>query len=396
MSNCSKKVKTDECLQTRDDGYNKCTATRDEGYNRCNQTRDEGYSSCSGWGWFSWVCIAWEWVKNIVCVAWEWIQNIVCVAWEWVKNIICVAWKYITQFFCVAIDVITTVAGVIISVIDVVLGIVGGIISFVVDIITSIPIIGRFIDWVLNIVRAVIAFIAALGDSILALIGIMPEKKLRLMVIIQSDERGNPLIQDKKAILRAIQYVMNAYREEMNVRVIPVKLLQYKSAFSDDASSNDDFIITETIMNSSDTLDVCCDTCEAGQNLGTRGSSFNLKISRLVFLGGGRRLLGIGSPVVAFAVRSYTGGKAGCSLGPLTDFVTVKFTDSDTAIDALNLTAEKSLGSITDLAHEVSHCCSLPHKDDSDNIMNPSPNRTGGMTIWQKILVRASRHVSYF
>ena len=399
MSNCTKKVKTDECLKTRDDGYNQCTATRDDGYNRCNQTRDEGYSSCSDWGLFSFVCIAWTWVKNIVCVAWEWIQNIVCVAWEWVKNIVCVAWKYIVQFVCVVIDLITTILGAIVSVIDIVLGIVGGIISFLVDVITSIPIIGRFIEWVLNIIKSiiflVIAFWAFLVDSLLTLIGIIPEKKLRLMVVIQSDENGNPLIRDKKVILRALQYVINIYREEVNVRVIPVKIFKYDSAFSNDDSANDDFIITEKTINSNDTLDVCCDTCEAGQNLLTRGSLFNLKISRLVFLGGGRRLLGIGSPVVAFAVRSFTDGKAGCSLGPLTDFVTVQFSDSDITIEAANLTADKLLGSITDLAHEVSHCCFLPHKDDRSNIMNPLTNRGGGMTVWQKILVRASRHVSY-
>jgi hypothetical protein len=395
VSNCTKKVKTDECLQSRDEGYNECTAYRDDGYNKCNQTRDEGYNSCDDWGWFSFICIAWIWIKNIVCVAWEWIKNIVCVAWEWVKSIVCVVWKYIVQFVCVVIDILTTIFGIIMSIIDVVLGIIGGIVSFIVDIITSIPIIGRLIEWVINIGKSVVSFIVGLGDSILGLVGIMPEKKLFLMVIIQNDEQGNPLIQDRNVLYRSIQYLINTFRSEMNIRVLPVRLFQYNSAFADDPTANDDYIITESAMNTKDLIDVCCDECEAGQNLLDRGSAFNLKISRLVFLGGGRRVLGLGSPVVAFAVRSFTDGKAGCSLGPLSDFVTVRFSDSDTAISAIDLTADKSLGSITDLAHEVGHCCSLPPKDDINNLMNDFPNRRGGMTVWQKILVRSSRHASY-
>lgn len=395
MSNCTKRIKTDECTQTRDDGYNKCTQTRDDGYNKCTQTRDDGYNSCSDWGWFSWVCVAWTWVSNIVCIAWTWISNVVCVAWTWVSNIVCVAWKYIVLFVCVLIDAIVAAAGLIVSVIDLIAGFIGGIASFLVDILTSIPIIGRFIDWVLGIVKTIVWAVASIPDLIGTLLGIMPEKKLRLVVLIQNDERGSPLITDRAVLYRAIQFLINTYREQLNVRVIPVRAFRYASPFADEEVANDDYIATETQSNPPNLIDVCCDTCEAGENLVDRGSQYNLKLSKAAFWGGMRRLTGYGAPIVAFAVRSYKDGKAGCSLGPLTDFVTVMFQDSDQSIPGAQLTSDKSLGAITDLAHEISHCCSLPHKSDSDNIMNPSPKRSGRMTVWQKVLVRSSRHVTY-
>jgi hypothetical protein len=373
MSNCTKRVRTEECTQTRDDGYNRCTQTRDDGYNRC-----------SGWGWFSWICVFWTWVSNIVCVA-----------WTWVSNIVCVAWKYIVQFVCIAIDVVVTVIGIITSMIDTIVGLIGGIVAFIVDLFTSIPIIGRFIDWVLGIAKTIVWAIASIPDLIGTLIGVMPEKKLRLIVLIQNDEQGNPLITDRTVIYRAIQFTINAYREQVNVRVIPVQAFRYASPFADEEVANDDYIATENRLNTPDLIDVCCDACEAGENLVDRGSQFNLKLSIAAFWGGARRLTGYGAPVVAFVVRSYKDGKAGCSLGPLTDFVTIKFQDSDQSTPSVQLTSDKSLGAITDLAHEVSHCCSLPQKEDGDNMMNPSPMRSGKMTVWQKMLVRSSRHVTY-
>lgn len=385
MSNCTKHVKTDECTQTRDEGYNKCSQTRDEGYNSCQSNY---YNKCH---WYSpWNCVA-----GWFCSAWTWISNIVCVAWTWVSNVVCVAWKYIVQFVCVFIDAVVAVVGIIASVIDTIAGFIGGILAFIVDIFTSIPIIGRLIDWVLGIAKTIVWALASIPDLIGTLVGVMPEKKLRLMVLIQNDERGNPLIIDRTVLYRAIQFAINTYREQVNVRVIPVQAFHYASPFAEEQVANDDYIATETQINTPDLIDVCCDACEAGENLIDRGSQFNLKLSVVAFWGGARRLTGYGAPIVAFAVRSYKDGKTGCSLGPLTDFVTVKFQDSDQDTPAAQLSSDKSLGAITDLAHEVSHCCSLPHKTDGDNMMNPSPNRSGRMTVWQKMLVRSSRHVTY-
>jgi hypothetical protein len=352
MSNChTEEIRTDECIATRDEGYRKC----------------------SDWGFFSFLCVAWTWVENLVCVAYQYIQKTVCEG----------------------IDILTTFIAVLVSLIEVVLGVIGGLLGAIVDGLLSIPIFGRALEWLLNIGRSILSFGAAFFDSILALAGIMPEKKMFLLVVIQRDSRSEPIISDRTVIYRSVQYLINCFREELNIRVLPYKLIQFKTPFSADSISNDDFIVVDDESTPDRDLDLCCDECEAGNNLLRRGGVYSAKITRNNFFGGGRRLLGWGSPVLAFAVRSFTDGKAGCSLGPLTDFVTVRFQNSDPNFVLSDLTSEKSLGSVTDLAHEVGHCCSLPHFEDAENLMKRGPNRKGHLTMWQKVLVRSSRHVTY-
>ena len=404
MSNCTERIKTDDCIKTRDEGKDECTQERDDGYNNCTQNRDDGYNECCDWWPCSWACDAVTWISNIVCVVWTWVSNIVCVAWEWVKNIVCIAWRYITKIICVVADVFTSIFNAIVAIVDVVLSIIGGIIAFVVDIITSIPFIGRAVEWILNIIKTAVSAVASLPDAILTLFGIMPEKKLKLLVIIQNDSERKPVVNDINVVYRDVQYLINTFRTEMNIRVLPTNLFIYRSAFSSDNNSLADFIKTDDSVSSDRTLDVCCDSCAAGDDLTSIGSSFNLMMARLGFSTDARRLIGYGAPIIAFAVRSYTDGKAGCSIGPLSDYVTVKFNETQSGgmyplgsfLPINELTADKALDAVTDLAHEVGHCCNLPHYDgQNNNLMNPSPTRTGHLTVWQKILVRSSRHVTY-
>jgi hypothetical protein len=404
MSNCTERIKTDECAKTRDEGHDKCTDNRDEGYSDCAQKKDEGYSECCDWWPCSWACDAMVWISNIVCVLWTWVSNMVCYAWEWVKNIVCVAWKYITKIICVVADVFSSILNLIGAIIDVIIGIIVGIIAFIVDIITSIPFIGRLIEWALNILKTGVNAIASLPDAILTLLGIMPEKKMKLLVIIQNDSQREPVVKNINVIYRDIQYLINTFRAEMNIRVLPTDLFMYQSAFTSNNNSLENFVKTDDSVSSDRTLDVCCDSCAAGDDLTSIGSSFNLMMARLGFTTNARRLIGYGAPIIAFAVRSYTDGKAGCSIGPLSDYVTVKFNETQSGgmfpggpfIPMDQLTNDKSLDAVTDLAHEAGHCCSLPHYSGvGNNLMNPAPLRTGHLTVWQKILVRSSRHVTY-
>jgi predicted Zn-dependent protease len=79
----------------------------------------------------------------------------------------------------------------------------------------------------------------------------------------------------------------------------------------------------------------------------------------------------------------------GCSLGPLTDYITVMFRREDASV------VDHST-----LAHELGHACSLSHVDGGNNLMNPHPepaNRAQrrSLTRAQIALLRASRHVTY-
>ncbi len=388
MSNCStEKIKTDTCLQNRDDGYEDC-----------NKFADEGSSACSAYSertchWYSpWNCIA-----GWFCQAFYWVANVVCKGTIWIVNIVCILWKYITKIVCIVVDVVTTIFNALAALVDAVLSILGSAIAFIIDIVTSIPVIGRGLEWGLNIFKTAINFVASLPDAILGLLGIMPEKKLKLLVIIQNNSDREPVVKNMNVVYRDIQYLINSFREQMNIRVLPTNIFVYKSAFSEDNFSLQDFVKIDDSVSSNRTLDVCCDACAMGDDLTSIGSSFNLLMARLGFSTNARRLLGYGAPIIAFAVRSYTDGKAGCSIGPLSDYVTVQFNEQQNGMAIANndLTSDKLLDAVTDLAHEVGHCCSLPHFSNSNNLMNPSPNRTGRLTTLQKILFRSSRHVTY-
>jgi len=124
-------------------------------------------------------------------------------------------------------------------------------------------------------------------------------------------------------------------------------------------------------------LDVHCDRIAVWEDLWATGARFHLLGLRLHLRAGLRRLLGYGAPVLVIVVRSIA-QHDGCSLGPLTDYITL----------AANVPIC--------LAHELGHACNLLHRpDESDNLMHPICGKTE-LTPWQIALLRASRHVTYF
>jgi hypothetical protein len=95
-------------------------------------------------------------------------------------------------------------------------------------------------------------------------------------------------------------------------------------------------------------------------------------------------LFGTTSPVTVFIVSDVE-GKSGCSLGPLTDYVTV---DIGGLIDP----GGKLGHAPWTLAHELGHACNLWHH--GDTLMRPgSSGRRDYLKRWQKAVLRASSHV---
>lgn len=294
-------------------------------------------------------------------------------------------WDDVGDFFSDAVNTVwggvTTVVNGIIDTID---GIFGGILNalaWIIEGIFSIPWLGGFLRDLWNAILTLFWGLVSIVDFILTLLGIMPEKRLKLCIIIQLDESGSP-VASMSQVTTYLQTAIDVYKREPNVRVLPVGPFVYSSPFQDTPKASDKYIHTMAAPSSAKTLDVDCGGQGLVNDLGPAGSRFNYEMSRYCFWGNFRRLIGYGAPIAAFAVRSFSGNDVGCSMGPLADYVLVDFTTR----------------SPRTLPHEMGHACNLWHESDSDNLMTKTGDGGVGTSLsrWQKALLRSSRHVTYF
>ena len=350
---------SDTCVKWGEETRKECEKYRDDGYNSCSSWDDR----CCGWWPCSWGCKLVTWV----CVGWYWVSNVVCVAWTYITTAVCLVWEVVITILVYIVGVVELIVGAIISVID-----------FVLELIFSIPILGRFVRELVSLIQEVFLRLAGLIDALAWLVGIRPEKKLRICVIILRDERGP--VANPSLVLEEVQAAADIFREEANVRLIPVGSSSFKTPFHGDEEIGDDFLHIPAHVSSDNILNVSCGASSWGEDLWLSGSSFNFEMARTCFWGSARRLLGYGSSVTVFVVRSIV-GKTGCSLGPLTDYVTVVGTE----------TADK-----TTIAHETGHACGLWHVSENTNLMfENDSNLRRDMTNFQAINFRNSRHVTY-
>lgn len=372
------------CLKWGEERHQECSQTADQGYNECTASRDEGYRDCCDWAPCSWFCDAWVWISNVVCVAWTWVSNVVCVAWTWITTAICLVW-----------DVITTIVNVILVTVESIVGWVLSAVAFIIELIEAIPILGTLIRWVINIVTQIINILGSLIDAGLGLIGIRPEKLLRVCTVILRDENGNPTATVDFAVAM-LQLAANVYKRDANVRIVPLRPFKYSTGFSGAETVDASWVITDGGNSDGTLLDVPCDAAGAGEDWLGAGSGFQFKASTLCFFGSWRRVVGYGSPISCFIIRSIPGA-LGCALW-ITDYATI------VGEAFVPPTSPRTLG------HECGHECNLVHTcvdDDNRNIMatggacSPAsataPDRANPrLSNGQVLLVRMSKHVTYF
>lgn len=196
------------------------------------------------------------------------------------------------------------------------------------------------------------------ADLLANLAGWQLPKNLRLRVVILRDEMGQALA-EPQAVLPSILELSAIFRRVAAVRLLPA----------------DPMLITVGQPSPAAALDVHCEDGAWQEDFGPAGAYFRRLCAKNV----PGRLLGYGEPITVFIVRQIS-NKGGCSLGLLTNYVTLK---------ASTLSRSHTL-----LAHEVGHACGLLHRPDKPNLMYPNgPGKE--LTTWQAAILRNSRHVTY-
>lgn len=207
----------------------------------------------------------------------------------------------------------------------------------------------------------------------------MPPRQIWLAVRVLSDQfgpllneasdpehPGTSLRQDRWTELdRAIDEARRIFRQQANVVLQP--------------GLNSEMIDVIESTAPDYALNVGCNGRAYREGLSAAGKFFEKHARREPGGGPGGR-----SHVTVFIVADVQ-GKSGCSLGPLTDYVTV---DVGGLIDRSG-TLEHAPWT---LAHELGHACNLWHH--GDTLMRPGPQgRRDYLKRWQRALLRASSHV---
>lgn len=206
------------------------------------------------------------------------------------------------------------------------------------------------------VVRIIIEFFARVINVITYLVPV--KKKMRFQVIVLRDANG-PLLND--AELKLLQSQMHE----------TIKIFNDKFDIALTTYDKQGITILPSIA-PADALEVKCGKGAGSNEWGEAGAYFADHLA-----GWNGIPVSLKFPISVFVV-SKIGNKWGCSLGPLTDYVT--------------LSIDGATRSSTTIAHEMGHACGLRHRDNSKNLMNSEPSRGTDVTGWQKFSVRTSRH----
>ena len=154
-----------------------------------------------------------------------------------------------------------------------------------------------------------------------------PEKKLRIKILILQDPQANPVVSPSD-LDAAVEYAKRSFKKNFNTRLLPHK-------------SKQPFV---GVLQKKPPHEV----------LYTKGGMGAL-LEEFKRAGGffASNLSGLFYPVTAFVVLDIDHA-SGCSLGPLTDYVTLD------PVGAKNAST---------LAHEIAHACGLWHQSSRSNLL---------------------------
>ena len=224
------------------------------------------------------------------------------------------------------------------------------------------PGVGTLVKWLWNGVLTLVWGLLSLPEVVLGAAGVLPEKVLRVVVVVPLGQGEAVDVPALQARLRAgLEAAATALYETARVRLEP---------------AGEHWVLVKTSNLAPALRELGCNMQAVREDLGRAGRAFERLAIEAAYPSLFRRLLGLGAPLVVFAVPALR-GFLGCSLGPLTDYVTI-----DRAHPLC-------------LAHELGHACNLPHHAAPDNLMHPHGCRARRLERWQALLLRSSRHVSW-
>ena len=181
----------------------------------------------------------------------------------------------------------------------------------------------------------------------------LPEKKLRIRIFILRTE--NPEQNPSPEFLdEMINYAKTSFAKNFKVELIPQGKKDFVEVLRQDAPI--EALITK---GGSGAL---------REELKAAGNFFAANLTGIIY------------PVTVFVVRDIKGAD-GCSLGPMSDYIT---------IDHIGLK------NVSVLAHELAHACGLWHLKDKTNLLYTDRHRGSEVKWWQKNVFRSSRHVTYW
>jgi hypothetical protein len=201
-----------------------------------------------------------------------------------------------------------------------------------------------------NVLRETGHRVLGIPEVGLSLAGSRRLKRMRIRVLILRDEEGRP-VATPDDVQPALEEARRVLRTQLAIDLLP--------AAEPVVSTLDEPAPTAS-------LDSPCAEGSWRADFGTGGAFFRRHAGR--------------SGITVFVVRDVL-GKAGCSLGPLVDYVTVD-------MGALKGRTRRVL------VHELGHACGLPHSRAAENLMLPK-SMGDRLQPWQVAVVRSARHVTY-
>ncbi len=227
---------------------------------------------------------------------------------------------------------------------------------------------------IVNVVKEVVNRLFGIVDLLANLVGILLPKKLRLRLVILRDEGGS-FLATAEDVGPAIERAKAIFKAELNTTIVAAggTLIERVDPIPPTAA-----------------LDPGCDSDAWTDDFGDAGDFYSLHIATNL----AAAPTGYATPVTAFIVRNVR-GKKGCSLGLLTNYVTLDLDGIDTiTVGSSDDDVSATIGSLW-LAHEIAHSCGLWHVKKKANLMHPTAEDGVNLRNWQKAIARNSRHISF-